>query len=80
MKLVKVIWEDAASMDSWQDLEDYDMGDDYIVETIGFLVKKTNKHITVVSQVCHSHDKATHFMKIPRETVRKIIELKHKGK
>ena len=75
MKIVKVTWEDACGGDRWEDMEDVKL-DDYIVETVGFLLKKTDKHIIVVNQVCHVHGKGNNFMKIPMGMVRKVKYLK----
>lgn len=74
MRIVKVIWEDASSLDSWEDMKDFVI-EDYIVETIGYLFKKTDKHVVVVSHVCPSLNKAKHYMQIPMGMVRKIVKL-----
>lgn len=74
MKIVKVIWEDAASTDDWIDTDHYKL-DANIVETVGYLFKETTDHVVIMSSVVLKADQGTSLMQIPRSTVREIVEL-----
>jgi nicotinic acid mononucleotide adenylyltransferase len=54
-KIYKIVWRDAFSeMDEWHDYDSID-SDDYICETVGYLIEDNRKHnyYTIASTVTH---------------------------
>ena len=76
MKQVYIKWYDAYTVDSWQSIEEATeiMRNKYLVETIGWVLEETKKHISI----CHSYTKSQVMgaLHIPRECIVKIKEIK----
>ena len=80
MKKVEVKWKDTVSMGGWktpQTIEDFVDEEIDVMESVGYLFKK-NKKVVVIVQSCHKHHNLAEVLKIPRENVVSIDELKKK--
>lgn len=48
--LVEVVWDDAANDNGWEIASEVEMGEE-LVMTVGFLIKKTRKHILLAASL-----------------------------
>lgn len=75
MKIVKIKWLDSASDDGkWYDKEEYNSIKPVVCKSVGFVLKETDKYITIAHSV--SPDQIAFTMAIPKFAIIKIKELK----
>lgn len=80
LKRVEITWNDSFSRtQTWYELEIVNTAkqDDYIT-TIGYLVRKTKKYLTVAQSLHFEEEyptKGGHIFEIPRGCIKKIIYL-----
>lgn len=73
MKIVSVVWDDATMAGWWADGDRPPEPEQALVTTVGFLARKTAKHVVVVqSKTDGQHGNVT---QIPRGMVQSITEL-----
>jgi hypothetical protein len=73
MKIVKVTWEDSGTDNQvWVNKDDFadELG---LCESVGFLVKKTNKVVVIAQST--SDTQYGNVLVIPRKMVRKVSDL-----
>lgn len=55
-KVVEVHWNDACSKQGWRDISDYVSHGTIPIVSVGYLLKKTSKVITLVMNQADNHD------------------------
>jgi hypothetical protein len=72
--VVKVIWHDAWCAGGWKPLEVYAEETPVECYSVGFLVKKTRTHLTLL-QTFNAAGRGTDSITIPRSWVQEVVEL-----
>lgn len=67
---ILVIWDDAEVSNDWEIQSEGDQLTEALVETLGFLVKETDKHLLIASTLSGEHTNAR--TKIPKGMVKAI--------
>ena len=70
---ILVVWDDAEVSNDWEVQSEGDKLEEALVETLGFLVKETDKHLLIASTLSGEHTNAR--TKIPKgmvKTIRKV--------
>ena len=75
MEIVKIIWEDAQTLDGFISHDEAMKTDFVLTETVGFLVGEDKKKV-VVSFINFGDGITKYFQIIPKGMVKKIIKLK----
>ena len=81
MKPVLVKWKDSESWVGWRsqrDVDDWNKHSDALIESVGYLYKKSKKYVIIVQSI-HAYDVDTNLgepLRIPRECVVSIDKLK----
>lgn len=73
MKMVRVTWVDAATVDQWQVLGS--LSPIFSVTSVGYLLKKTKKRVVLVQSVSEN-DQQSAQLTLPRVAVRSIKRLR----
>lgn len=71
---VLVTWLDAEISNSWGEVPKEEDVEDTLVETLGFLVKESNKYLTIASTLADDHTNAV--TRIPVGMVKSIKKVK----
>lgn len=71
--IVRLIWDDAEVNNEWEVVPDEEELEESLVETIGRLVKETNKYYWIASNVSEGHVNAR--TKVPKSMVKIKEEL-----
>lgn len=75
MNIVIVEWWDAESNDAWVDVSSVPDSPP-IVQTVGFVILETKKHIVLAQNFDPTNDKMSNTMNIPRGMIKKITHLR----
>ncbi|HEC61570.1 MAG TPA: hypothetical protein ENI27_04880 [bacterium] len=76
--LVKVTWNDAASVHSWNYPEDFEKPEFYKVHTYGLLIANDSERVAVAQSRSLTNGKINHVMEIPKGMVVNIVILRKK--
>lgn len=71
--LVSVVWDDAEADTGWDKVS---TPKEALVLTVGFLIKKTRKHIVIAGSVTTGEFNTNQRMQIPRAMIQSIEVLK----
>lgn len=74
--LVSVIWDDAEVGSGWEAAED---PKEALVLTVGFLVKKTRKHVIIAGSITTGEHNTNQRIQIPKGMIKSIEVIKEKG-
>jgi hypothetical protein len=72
--MVRVEWEDSSTHNGW-DSRSHDSYSLATCTTVGFLIHKDNKKVSIALSVCPDGD-ANGVMTLPRKCVTRIVELR----
>ena len=75
MKIVVIDWVDSVRASDWVLMEDVNEKSLDCV-SIGFLIKETNKHVTIAQNYGENPEQVCNLMTIPKCSIRNIRELK----
>ena len=81
MKPVLVRWRDSESWVGWRsqrDVDDWNKHSDMIIESVGYLYKKSKRYVIIVQSI-HAYDVDTNLgepLRIPRECIVSIKRIK----
>ena len=80
MKLIPVyiVWHDAASMDSWEDIAKVRDFEPHQIHTLGFLVSENENKIVVCLSIDINEDGASQVLTIPKSWILQLKKLKVK--
>ncbi len=78
-KIVRIEWEDSCSDDAWQSREKALTHSPSKCRTVGFLLKKDKKEVTVAGNLSDTTTQVGMLMSIPRSCIKKITILKEVG-
>jgi len=76
MKLLEIIWTDACGGDGWIEQADLKKKELSIIVTVGFLVRETDKSITLTMCDDKDHEMYGAYMVIPKINIKKKRILK----
>lgn len=75
-KIIYVKWEDAVGADGWTNMDYVQRQALTTIETVGFLVKETDKFLTVIHSVDEENSNSGAWMTIPKTQIKKRKYLK----
>ena len=76
MKIVRVLWEDSAGLEGWVNSKTSRRHTAAKCSTVGFLVKKNFREVTLSQSVCSDNDDRYAIFSIPMSCIKSIKELK----
>ncbi len=74
--IVAVVWDDAEVDSGWDKVGE---PKESLALTVGFLIKKTRKHLVIAGSITSGEYNTNQRIQIPRGMVKELIVIKEKG-